>query len=474
MVDSLMAFTGAPMQNRTFASLWASVFLAAVTAGYPASAGEQPLSARDIFEAVSPNVCVIHPLDSTGMELGVGSGFRLDINGRIATNFHVIKGAHSARVRCAEKESVTTTVVAYSVAADLAILSIDSRGTAVTLNGADSIPVGAEVYVIGSPLGFDGSITSGLASGMRKIEGRDLLQISAPISPGNSGGPVTDGQGRVIGIAVGSLTEGQNINFAVPVRVLIELRDNPTALPKLAEAISGSKAKSSPNTESAPEREAAVSMGDFRKAHFGQRCDTIARDEVAADSVTDFSDEIGRKVSDIEQIRRGIARFTYAHGIERVGNVVQLTRGIAVDGFRELQIQPSVLANDKLYGQELSVEYYCDTRGRLFVGRYLWFRTDFDSIEPFLDFLLAVRSGLVEKYGVPVRDWGQPEDPKRKVGYRTAGRQVAWELDHGRVEIRFNWMFGDPAPNALEIQYVDLSLLKQALEAQKSLAKEAL
>jgi S1-C subfamily serine protease len=77
--------------------------------------------------------------------------------------------------------------------------------------------VGDKVYAVGNPLGLEGTFSEGIISGMRFIGGHATMQITAPISPGSSGGPILDGSGSVIGVAVATFKNGQNLNLAIPV-----------------------------------------------------------------------------------------------------------------------------------------------------------------------------------------------------------------------------------------------------------------
>lgn len=114
---------------------------------------------------------------------------------------------------------------------DLAILSIRDLSAPGLALYTDSVPVvGSRVYAVGNPKGLEGTFSDGIVSGIRALRGDTLLQITAPISPGSSGGPVLDGSGRVVGVAVATLQDGQNLNFAVPVRYVSALLSAPTAL----------------------------------------------------------------------------------------------------------------------------------------------------------------------------------------------------------------------------------------------------
>src|SRR5262249_3217617 len=107
---------------------------------------------------------------------------------------------------------------------DLAILTTAGELAASPLPLVEKTPTpGTTVYAIGNPLGLEKSISTGVVAGIREDKGRRMLQSTSPISPGSSGGPVLDASGNVIGVAVGTLEDGQNINFAVPATSVLDL-----------------------------------------------------------------------------------------------------------------------------------------------------------------------------------------------------------------------------------------------------------
>ena len=160
-------------------------------------------------------------------EAGLGSGWvvRSDASGSdLVTNFHVVaealaRGAQTVDVVQADR-TFQGTVIRTDRTDDLAVVHVRER--LAPLKPAATRPrLGATVMVLGSPLGLGGTISIGLVSGFRSIEGSDYVQFSAPISPGNSGGPVIDSQGQVIGIASGKYVgDGvEALAFAIPVSV---------------------------------------------------------------------------------------------------------------------------------------------------------------------------------------------------------------------------------------------------------------
>jgi hypothetical protein len=149
-----------------------------------------------------------------------GSGFLVDGEGRLLTNHHVIRGAQSIRIKLSSGDLYdAASILATDERRDIAVLQIAGFGLpALPLGNSDSVRVGSPVVLIGSPMGLENTVTTGIVSGRRQEpEGFQLLQISAPASRGSSGGPVLSRRGEVVGIASSQLQAGQNLNFAVPI-----------------------------------------------------------------------------------------------------------------------------------------------------------------------------------------------------------------------------------------------------------------
>jgi len=149
----------------------------------------------------------------------------------IVTNYHVVSGENSVTVKFVNGlELPATEVVASDPDADLAILKLEGATFAPSeLGDSGSLAIGQRIFVISNPLGLEGSVTEGLISALREVQGRKLLQISAPISPGSSGGPVFDQQARVVGIATATIEGAQNVNLAVPSAMIQSLLGRPKA-----------------------------------------------------------------------------------------------------------------------------------------------------------------------------------------------------------------------------------------------------
>jgi hypothetical protein len=153
-----------------------------------------------------------------------GSGVVLTEGGLIATNAHVISGATAGRVRLETGEEFEIAgVLDFDPRLDIAIISIPGFGLPEALLGnSDSVAVGQRLLAIGAPLGLEWTVTDGILSAIRIEDGAKRLQISVPVSPGSSGGPVIAEDGRVIGLVVSGISGGraQNLNFAVPINTI--------------------------------------------------------------------------------------------------------------------------------------------------------------------------------------------------------------------------------------------------------------
>jgi hypothetical protein len=169
-------------------------------------------------------VVLLETNDSNGQALSLGSGFFIS-NSVIATNAHVIGGASSGSVKLAggSRKMQILGTIAVDAHADLALLRVDGSAPPLTLGSSTSLAVGDNVYVVGNPLGLEGTFSEGIISAVRKMGTDSILQMTAPISPGSSGGPVMDSAGAVIGISVATFQYGQNLNLAVPVSYLLKL-----------------------------------------------------------------------------------------------------------------------------------------------------------------------------------------------------------------------------------------------------------
>jgi S1-C subfamily serine protease len=182
-----------------------------------------------LIQKIQPAVVTVMGFDAKDKVIRLGSGFFVSDRGHLITSRHNLQGIFRAEVKLPRGERYPlTTVVAEDDKADLLKLSVPVPGGTPFLPVADLRPqVGEHVLVVGNPLGLEQSVSEGLVSALRTIPGRgEVVQISAPISPGSSGGPVVNRRGQVIGV-VAFQVKGQQINFAVPAAKILALRDGP-------------------------------------------------------------------------------------------------------------------------------------------------------------------------------------------------------------------------------------------------------
>ncbi len=173
------------------------------------------LSTEELFQMASPAVILIEIYDEEGHKRGLGSGFAVSSDGSVVTNYHVIRGASRATAKFGDGTFATVAgVVAYDPGHDVAVIKIQGASPpTLKMGNSDSLRVGDHVVAIGSPLGLQNTVSEGIVSALRA----GLVQMSAPISPGSSGGPVLNTAGEVVAVSVATVAAGQNLNFAVPV-----------------------------------------------------------------------------------------------------------------------------------------------------------------------------------------------------------------------------------------------------------------
>jgi S1-C subfamily serine protease len=161
-------------------------------------------------------------------EEGQGSGFVIDKQGHILTNYHVVADARKLEVTLPNRKSYPAKLIGTDPSHDLAVIQIDAPNLSpAVLGDSKTVVVGMKVYAIGNPFGLSGTMTTGIVSSMRSIRAPDgtpideAIQTDAAINPGNSGGPLLNSRGEVIGINSQILTGGANqnagIGFAIPI-----------------------------------------------------------------------------------------------------------------------------------------------------------------------------------------------------------------------------------------------------------------
>lgn len=191
-------------------------------AGARAEGADPRSPAADTLERLASEAteAVVRLDVETASDSRQGSGFIVEPDGRILTNHHVVAGARTIRVRLASGDVYERVrILATDERRDIAVLEVPGFDLpTLPLGNSDSVRVGTSVVAIGSPLGLENTVSTGIVSGRRsEPEGYELLQISAPASRGSSGGPVLTANGEVVGVAVSQMEGGQNLNFAVPI-----------------------------------------------------------------------------------------------------------------------------------------------------------------------------------------------------------------------------------------------------------------
>jgi S1-C subfamily serine protease len=223
----------------------------AVTLQAPATAG---LTAEQIYKRDAPGVVQVTASDPTQGSESLGSGFVIDKAGHIVTNFHVVRGATKIFVSFSGQDQLKGTVVGSDPSTDVAVLKIQAQASALTpleLGNSDALRVGDSVYAIGNPFGYTRTLTSGIVSALQRtikapnsLTIDNVIQTDASINHGNSGGPLLDAAGRVIGVtsqiyAENSQQGNLGIGFAVPVNTVRNIAAQIISTGKVAHAYLG-------------------------------------------------------------------------------------------------------------------------------------------------------------------------------------------------------------------------------------------
>jgi hypothetical protein len=192
-------------------------------------------NAKEIAKKCMTSTVSLVMEDNFKQPLSLGSGFIVD-KGKVITNLHVIEGAKYGYVTISgeSKKHKIEGYFAVDKTNDLALLSVPTiLSTTIEIN-ENNPEIGEKIYAIGNPKGLSGTISEGIISGIRTFDKEELIQITAPISPGSSGGPVINNNGELIGVSVGTLDAGQNLNFAIPTKYVSKLIEQPkTQITKL-------------------------------------------------------------------------------------------------------------------------------------------------------------------------------------------------------------------------------------------------
>ena len=215
------------MTRAALESRWIALLTGAILLLLGANATRSQSVPEIAKEAFGSTVLLVME-DANGQPLSLGSGFFVRDN-EIASNLHVVEGAESGYARLVGQRTKYEIegVIATDPERDLVILGITgTRASVLTFGSSDAVQVGEPVYAVGNPQGLEGTFSQGIVSSIRQVGADKLLQITAPISPGSSGGPVLNEKGQVIGVSVATYKGGQNLNFAIPSNYLKTLLNN--------------------------------------------------------------------------------------------------------------------------------------------------------------------------------------------------------------------------------------------------------
>jgi tetratricopeptide (TPR) repeat protein len=191
-----------------------------------------PTSAEFVYQSASPSVFIVEVYGPAGKMIATGSAIAIDTS-EVVTNGHVIEDAVRIVVRHGSS-SWPAHLIHLDSDHDLAGLLIDGESVkAPKVRLVSSLQIGERVFAIGAPEGLELSLSEGIVSSLRETPGGTLIQTSAPISHGSSGGGLFDEGARLVGVTTFSVKDGQNLNFAIPADWLAQLASHPsTSVPR--------------------------------------------------------------------------------------------------------------------------------------------------------------------------------------------------------------------------------------------------
>jgi serine protease Do len=216
-----------------FATFASSPLLGQEKKGKKGGFKANPIGVEALAEKAKASLVVILHTGRQGKQAGLGTGFVIDEDGLIATNFHVIGEGRPITVQFPDgTKHEATEVHASDRHLDLAIVRINAKGlTPLPLGNSETIKTGQPIAALGHPLGLKNSVVAGVLSGRRDVEGVSMLQIAMPIEQGNSGGPVLDMDGKAVGVVTMKSLVAANLGFAVPIKDLQTLIKRPNTVP---------------------------------------------------------------------------------------------------------------------------------------------------------------------------------------------------------------------------------------------------
>jgi serine protease Do len=196
------------------------------TAAAAPAAGDTTLSGEALYARLSPSVASIAVLAADGRPIAGGSGVAIGPDAMI-TNCHVAKAGARLQVKI-NKGMYEATIATADEEHDLCLLQVPGMAArAVEIGSSSQLKTGQKVLALGSPRGLDLTISDGIVSSLRVVDGGTIIQTTAPVSPGSSGGGLFDTAGRLVGIITFQRVDGQNLNFAAPSDWIATMKTRP-------------------------------------------------------------------------------------------------------------------------------------------------------------------------------------------------------------------------------------------------------
>jgi len=222
---------------------------------------KQAFTVKEIFKNNKDRVALVKVFDKDGEELGTGSGFMISTDGKFLTNYHVIEGAAKAEIIFHDKTYTTEQLLLGDAVRDLALLKIDATNLPhVQLGDSGALEIGDSVVAIGSPIGFQNTLSAGLVSGLNRnfmdmgipekelakmtpeekaMLEQEFIQTNAPITHGSSGGALFNMNGEVVGVTSNGFSFiGGEVNFAIPGKDVKKFLEQTPTPKKLSEIVS--------------------------------------------------------------------------------------------------------------------------------------------------------------------------------------------------------------------------------------------
>lgn len=259
-------------------------------------------TAEKVYNVASPTAVAISTRTTAGNGK-TGSGVIVAEN-EILTNCHVVNGASELEVTFPNNEKVAGSISNTISDVDLCLVSVStgSRKKA-KINSSSTLKVGQDVFAIGNPLALSGTFTSGIISAIRTNKNERIIQITAPISPGSSGGGLFDSSGSLIGITTSTLTRGQNINFAIPINIYTNWKENSKASTNIL-------IESKLTFKGIP---MGSSIGSFKEKFTRATCDLMGILSICSEQNVDFLGRTGRYQAMFKSSKMYYVQFTWLY-----------------------------------------------------------------------------------------------------------------------------------------------------------------